>query len=278
VGKNLASDDTTFVPADNHVHSQWSWDAANGDMGRSCARAVELGLRSIAFTEHADWVRGDAAVFDAEGYLESIERCRAAYPGLRILSGIEMGEPHWYPDRAQAMLTAGFDRVLASMHCIEWQGTTADAAHRGFLTPDAAHDMFRSYLGETLAMIGTAVPFQVLAHADYPKRYWPEKPPFDVTQYEVEFRPVLRAAAERGVALEVNTTRGRDPERFLCPGPVVLGWWREEGGEAISFGSDAHSPEHVAAGFQLAQEMASANGFRQTDDPSAFWTAVSKPL
>ena len=42
------------VPADDHVHTEWSWDAVHGSMERSCARAVALGLSSIAFTEHVD--------------------------------------------------------------------------------------------------------------------------------------------------------------------------------------------------------------------------------
>lgn len=42
------------LPADSHVHSQWSWDAAVGDMEGSCARAVELRLPAIAFTRHLD--------------------------------------------------------------------------------------------------------------------------------------------------------------------------------------------------------------------------------
>src|SRR2546425_787510 len=161
--------------ADNHVHTEWSWDAARIPMDASCRRAVELGLPSIAFTEHADWLRGQDAVVEIEGYFECIERCRAAYPGLRIMSGVEMGEPH------------------------------------------------------------------------------------------------LRAAAARGTVLELNTMRGRDPARFLCPGPVVLDWWREEGGRALSFGSDAHRPETIAAGFGLAQEVAAAAGFNPSDDPNGFW-------
>ena len=38
-----------MVPPDNHVHTEWSWDAAAGSMEASCARALELGLPSIAF-------------------------------------------------------------------------------------------------------------------------------------------------------------------------------------------------------------------------------------
>jgi histidinol-phosphatase (PHP family) len=241
-------------------------------MDESCRRAVELGLPSIAFTEHADWIRGDEAVFEAEGYFECLERCRDRYPSLRILSGVEMGEPHRFKARATELLRMGFDRVLASVHCIDWKGRIADAAHAGFLTPGDAEAMFRWYLGDVLALLQSDVPFEVLAHLDYPKRYWPQAPAYDESQFEDEFRTVLRAAAKRAVAIEINTTRGRDPGRYLCPGPMVLRWWREEGGGAVCFGSDAHTPEHVAAGFGLAQDAAAAAGFKGGSDPLAFWT------
>ena len=240
-------------------------------MEQSCRRAIELGVPSIAFTEHADWIRGPNAVLDVEHYFDSIERCRAAYPGLRILSGVELGEPHQYPEAARELLSAPFDRVLGSVHCVEWKARTVDASEPGFLTPENVSDIFHLYLREVLALVESDQAFQVLAHLDYPKRYWPVGVAYDEASFEEEFRAVLRAAALRGVALEVNTTRGRDPVRFLCPGQVVLNWWREEGGRDISFGSDAHSPEHLAAGFDLAREMVTAAGFRPPDDPLAFW-------
>ena len=249
--------------ADNHVHTEWSWDARQGDMEESCRRAVALGLPSIAFTEHADWIRGPQAVFDVEGYFGCIDRCRAAYPGLRVLSGVEMGEPHLFPDAARELLSAPFDRVLASVHCVKWEGRSVDAAHPGFLSPANVDAVFQLYLREVLALLESGQPFQVLAHLDYPKRYWPAEPAYDESRYEDEFRAILRASAARGVALEVNTTRGGDPaSRFICPGPVVLGWWHEEGGRAISFGSDAHRPDAIAAGFDLAQRLATEAGFK----------------
>jgi histidinol-phosphatase (PHP family) len=42
------------LPVDGHVHTEWSWDAPRGAMERTCARAVELGLPAVAFTEHLD--------------------------------------------------------------------------------------------------------------------------------------------------------------------------------------------------------------------------------
>ncbi len=241
-------------------------------MEATCRRAVELGLPSIAFTEHADWVRGPRGVFDVGGYFDCIERCRAEFPGLRILTGVEMGEPHRYPEEAKALLAGPFERVLGSVHAIDWKGRTTDASERGFLTPANVDEVFRLYLAEVLALVESDQPFQVLAHLDYPKRYWPADPGYADAPYEDAYRTVLRAAAQRGVALEVNTTRGRDPARFLCPGPTVLGWWREEGGRAVSFGSDAHSPEFLAAGFALARDLVTAAGFKPQDAPTGFWT------
>jgi histidinol-phosphatase (PHP family) len=266
------TDNRPVKPADDHVHSEWSWDAHAGNMDRTCARAVDLGLPAVAFTEHADWIRGNEAVFDAAGYFECLELCRASYPELRILSGVEMGEPHRYPEEARALVAIGFDRVLASVHCIEWRGRTADAAEPGFLVPSAVADMFSLYLREVRSLIDSDIRFDALAHLDYPKRYWPEDPAYDEALFEGEFRELLRAAASRGVAVEINTTRGRDPVRYLCPGPAVLSWWREEGGRAVCFGSDAHTPEHVGAGFGRAQDVAALAGFKPGADPLASWT------
>jgi histidinol-phosphatase (PHP family) len=257
---------------DNHVHTQFSWDATHGDMDATCRRALELGLPSIAFTEHMDWVRGAKGLLDVPAYFDCIERCRAAYPGLRILSGVEMGEPHLYGEQVRALLHAPFDRVLASVHCANWEGREIDASKRGFLTAQNVDPFFRLYLERVLQLVEGGWPFEVLAHLDYPKRYWPAGATYDATRYEGELRTILRAAAARGLVLELNTTRNEDePARYLCPGLTVLRWWREEGGSAISFGSDAHSPEQLGVGFRQARAIAESAGFRGQDDPSAYW-------
>ncbi len=267
--------DTRFVAVtDNHVHSQFSWDAPLGDMDATCRRAVELGLPSIAFTEHVDWVRGPHAVLEVSAYFESLERCRAAYPSLRVLAGVEMGEPHLYQGEARALLESPFERVLGSVHCIAWEGRLIDASERGFLTAANADIAFERYLESVLALVTSDQPFQVLAHLDYPKRYWPRDAAYEVARHRDALRTILRAAAKRDIVLELNTTRREDePERYLCPGLEVLKWWREEGGKAISFGSDAHSPERLAIGFRQALAVAEAAGFRPQDDPLAFWRA-----
>ena len=140
--------------------------------------------------------------------------------------------------------------------------------------PNAEHpaDLMRDHLRETLALVESAAPFDVLAHLDYPKRYWPQDAePFDEAPFEDDYRNLLRAAARRGAVLEVNSTRGMDPARGLCPGPSPLRWWREEGGVAVAFGSDAHSPDALAAGFDSARQAVEAAGFRPARDPLDYW-------
>jgi histidinol-phosphatase (PHP family) len=56
------------LPADSHVHSEWSWDSPNGSMERTCAQAAELGLPAVAFTDHMDFTVWKIAANDLEGF------------------------------------------------------------------------------------------------------------------------------------------------------------------------------------------------------------------
>jgi len=244
-------------------------------MEATCRRASEFGLPAIAFTEHADFVAVHEGQheLDVHGYLDCVERCRSRFPDLRILSGVELGEPHLYPEKTAAVLAAGpLDRVLGSVHCIRVDGRPRDLSERGLMTPEAAPRHFRAYLAEVLALARSGQPFEVLAHLDYPRRYWPhDRLQLDESDFEEDYRAILGEAARRGAVLEVNTSRGAEGPRGLCPGPAVIGWWREEGGELVSFGSDSHEPAKIAAGFTAAAAAVEAAGFRPAADPADHW-------
>ncbi|WP_197379228.1 PHP domain-containing protein [Mycolicibacterium mengxianglii] len=275
-----------MLPADNHVHSQFSWDTGvHASMEQTCRRAVQVGLPSVAFTEHVDfteWGAGDNPAphdhghaeiawrervlpVDIDGYLASVQECRDRFPELRILTGIEAGEPHHFAGSVAAVLRqAQFDRVLGSLHSIVHDGRLV-YTDRVFGDRPAG-DVVRDYFAELLNLVERSDVFQVLAHCDYPRRYWPtwEAGEYREEDYEEEYRAVFRALATSGRALELNTA---SPLASVS----LMRWWYEEGGDAVSFGSDAHVPLRVGALFDVAVDIVAAAGFRPGRDEYDFW-------
>ena len=267
-------------PPDNHLHSEWSWDTGpQASMVRSCEQALAHGLPAVAFTEHLDftvWDEGDRATtegllgrrgrqmpIDVEGYAASIAECRERVPDLRIWSGIEVGEPHMFGASVAAHLRANpVDRILGSLHSLMQEGHLVGVTQ--VLHSDPAWVM-RRYLAAVVDMIETSDVFEVLAHVDFPRRYWPGGPQrYAEKDFEEEYRAVFRVLAATGRALEINTASP------LASVDQVR-WFREEGGAAVSFGSDAHQPWRVADQFDLAVAVAEAAGFRPGRDRYDFW-------
>jgi histidinol-phosphatase (PHP family) len=267
---------------DNHVHSEWSYDTGPAaSMRRACLRALELGLPALAFTEHVDftiWGEGDSvresgvvldypaytAPLDVQGYESSIARCREEFPQLQILSGVEAGEAHLFAGSLARVLSDGqFDRVLGSVHALPHDGALVQVET---LYPIlGAEALMRRYLTEVHALVEGSDAFEVLAHLDYARRHWPSSAgAYDERRFQEEYRRIMRALAETGRVLEVNT---------LSPLASVqlVRWWYEMGGERVSFGSDAHVPTRVGDRFDLAVDVVEAAGFRSGRHPLDFW-------
>ena len=296
------------LPPDNHVHTEYSYDAVSrGSMIATCEQAIRVGLPSVAFTEHLDmtpWHIPEAAKaempddmaahlghdsclrapeIDFDGYFDTIEECRSRFGGdLRILTGMEIGEPHWFPERVAVLLDSGrFQRVLGSLHSMtidgqprlidEWfrterihlEAESGGVGNGGGVGPREAKAV-RDYLSEAINLVESDGDFQVFAHIDYLIRQIDAAGrKHDPTEFEEEYRETLRALARSERALEINTRIPLDA--------TIVRWWYEVGGHAVSFGSDAHTPGAVGHGFVEASAMAEAIGFKPQDDPYDFW-------
>lgn len=266
-----------MLPADQHVHTQWSADAPHGSMREACLRAIEIGLPAVTFTDHADLttlVVSDAAAeyiravggqvsggiyrpppLDAGGYLGCVEQCRSEFAGrLQIAAGVELGDPHRHPEAAAALADSGFALIVGSVHSLRRQAGFADTADRYADLPAA--EVVREYLAEVTALAESPTDFAVLAHVNYAARYWPAgQGRYHTADFEGEYRAALRALARSGRAMEINTSG------YLPLDASLLTWWREEGGQAVSFGSDAHDPFTIGHQFASAAALAQAAGF-----------------
>ena len=241
-------------------------------MRRSCEQALAAGVPAVAFTDHLDFTiatDGDRIaaehveprpysrmhLLDVPGYLATVQECRQRYPDLRILTGAEIGEAHlWAASAADVVVRGGFDRILGSVHAMPYDGrlTAADVPVPRDARPrgDAACTSPR-WSGWSRA----ATSVRVLAHLDFPRRMWPRTAAaYDERAFEPEIRAVLRALAASGRVLEVNT-------KSPLASAELLRWWREAGGTAVSFGSDAHQYWRVGDRFKLAVNVVEAAGF-----------------
>lgn len=247
---------------------------------------MELGLPAVTFTDHADLttlvVSDDAAAYiraiggtvtdgvfeppplDVAGYLDCVDQCRSDFGSLRIRAGIELGDPHLHPQAAAALASSGFELVVGSLHSLRRPVGFADAAERYADVPDA--EVVREYLAEVTTMVETSDDFAVLAHINYAARYWPGRQgEYRSTDFETEYRTALRALASSGRAMEINTSG------WLPLDASLLRWWRAEGGDAVSFGSDAHDPVTIGREFASAAAMAQAAGFGPDGDGLGLW-------
>lgn len=285
------------LTGDGHVHSEWSWDVSLGEprvraagrMEEMCRRAVQIGLPALAFTEHLDLTGWDIEaedlpdplgslvvdgvltppVMDVEGYLDCIERCRIQFPEVRILTGVEFGQPHLGEDRARQLMDLdAIDRVNGSLHTIPLAEGLDSARSEPYTLYRRwpAEKVVQTTLAEVPAMLAGSSACAVFCHLEYAVRYWPKEQegPFDPKRFEGEFRQAMRAIAGTDRALELNVG---GPIR-----PWIPQWWAEEGGRAITFGSDAHTTDWLAGNFYEAMAMAEHFGFQPGRRPEDFWT------
>ena len=80
--------------------------------------------------------------------------------------------------------------------------------------------------------------------------------------YEPYIRPLLKLLIENGKCLECNTGGIRYGLGNTNPCADVFRLYKELGGEGITIGSDAHTPETLGIGFDHCREMLKEYGFR----------------
>jgi histidinol-phosphatase (PHP family) len=248
------------IPCDYHMHTHFSADgqASPGDM---CEAALQCGLQEVCFTEHVDWLPWDEtrAHFTPAAYVPAALQCRAEYAGrLAVRIGLEISEPHLVAREVQALLAAWpFDFVLGSAHWIDQSGVYLPDCYRLHPVDHVEREYFLRVL--ELAEQGE---FDSLGHLDLVRRYRPkELGPFDTRVHAEVIRAILSTLVRRDKAFEINTSPLRRGLDSTCPDLTVLRWYRELGGEKVTIGSDAHRPDQVGTGFEVAADMLRSAGF-----------------
>lgn len=233
---------------DYHMHTRFSVDS-KAEPAAMCERALALGLREIAFTDHVDFEADDpgCGYFREDEYRAALKRCRERFGDrLAIRVGVEVGYSTPTRDAVLRFLDGKtFDFVIGSVHCLD----------RKLIYPESfagktTHAMYTAYFGEIRALIETGYP-SVIGHLDLPQQYAPPTHrDYDPRDYWDQLGEIFELAIAHGIGFEVNTSGLRQPGGVTMPSLALIAEYVRRGGRVVTVGSDAHRPEQIAAGFE----------------------------
>lgn len=237
---------------DLHVHTHFSFDS-NAELQKACRRAVQAGLTHIGFTDHFDLDPGcENGTYDPDAFFDEIKAAQDRFAGrLTILAGVEFSEPHLYPREYEQALSRPYDYLIGAIHYIDGMDPYFTDQMRYPLPR-----MYERYWEEMERMVETGG-FQILAHMDYPKRYYDACLSDDQTLLRI-----LQKACDKGLVVEINTSPLRKGEAEAMPSDRMLDLYAKAGGYHVALGSDAHEPEHVGADIDRGREIGKRFGLQ----------------
>jgi histidinol-phosphatase (PHP family) len=259
--KNLVSgilwdqrDHSRSILTDYHMHSTFSPDASNS-LDQMCQHALQIGFEEIAFTEHVEWHPDWHGTLDIYSYLSAVQTLKSNYirKGLKIYAGVEIGNPHDYPDQASEILhNPQIDVIIAALHWLHGENIHLAECFAG----RDPNEVYIEYFCEIRRM-SDCCDFDILAHFD---RIFLAGSKFGyipkVEQLESVIRSTFTTMAENNQILELNTKLfGHMPPFWKDIMATIISWFREEGGSGVSVGSDAHNIFEIGRHFDVAEEI-----------------------
>ena len=238
------------LPLDAHLHTQLSHDS-EVPIDVYAEQAVARGIPELAITDHLDfspgWRSTSAPYVTRERYVrEAAERW--APHGLAIRFGAEITyDPAFEDDIRDHLRTSAYDYTIGSVHLDDGSpylpGNVA-----GWVAGRGLAEILGPYV-ETVVRSARSGLFDTIGHLDYVKRWLhPHVTPGQLAAAPELLEPALRAIAEAGITLEVNTSGLRQSPRETYPAPWAVARFRELGGERVVAGSDGHRPAWFAWG------------------------------
>ncbi|MCI7768069.1 MAG: histidinol-phosphatase HisJ family protein [Oscillospiraceae bacterium] len=247
--------------ADCHLHTRFSGDSDTPPT-EQIEKAISLGMKRICITDHDDHdVVSDIDFnLDFPVYFKELSELREKYKDrIEISIGVEMGlQSHISGYLEELSEKYPFDYIIGSVHFVDGLDPYYDEyfdTHR-----DNAYERFFEVTHNRIKKISC---FDSLGHLDYIVRYGQKHGlSYSYGEFADYIDPILKVLIEKGKALECNT--GALARGMTEPNPCreIFRRYKELGGELITLGSDAHSPESVGIAFASAGEMLLDCGFK----------------
>jgi histidinol-phosphatase (PHP family) len=171
--------------------------------------------------------------------------------------GIEVDYQKWFEDRIAAYLASHpFDFVLGSVHYVD---------RVMLMTPEYVRDRtvrqaYSLYFSAVRDSVESGL-IDIVGHLEYANRRGVlTYGPYDPTPYREQVAELFDRMIARGVALEINTAGLRQGVGHTYPCEEHVALYAQRGGKRLSFGSDSHHPDDLAAAYPVAVRLALRNG------------------
>lgn len=256
---------------ETHCHSRYSGDVdkeRGGTIDDLCRRAVEIGLESLAITDHLEIQQTMGNIFpplDNEGILRDITKAKEKYQGtLEVVYGTELAQACHDMAKTQSILSKyKYDFIIGSAHAVRGFPDFSDMEYANVSDATLKHT-WELYLCELEELVDWGN-IDTLAHITYPYRYFKRHGREGVIKlFEKDkeyFEVILKKIIQKGIALEVNTSGLWQDTGVTFPHNELILFYKELGGKLITVGSDAHYPKDLANGIKAANENLKSLGF-----------------
>ena len=250
---------------DCHMHSAFSADSdtPTEDM---ILRSIKLGFKGICFTEHLDPdypPTPDNLEFslDLPAYYTRLMELKEAYKDqIAIHFGIEIGlQPHLRQYFHNFLKEYPFDLVIGSSHLVHG----ADPYYPEFFQGRDEEQAYLEYFESILENLDAFHEMDTYGHLDYIVRYGPNKNQFySYKRYQDILDAILKKLVDTNVGLEVNTGGYHYGLGEANPCTTIIRRYKELGGEIITIGADAHTPDKIGYDFDKAAQVLTDCGFK----------------
>ncbi|HEY9070881.1 MAG TPA: histidinol-phosphatase HisJ family protein [Candidatus Ozemobacteraceae bacterium] len=228
---------------DQHIHTRFSADGT-ADPETMLEAAAGVGIRYLAFTDHADFAPSDPCI-QPESYFRTLGRHRDNDQGIQLAVGVEIGIQVSHASAVAAFLDGRpFDFVIASMHRACGLDIADGSFHRGRSVDRAWSD----FLDDTRASMEACPDFDTLGHLDILARYDATRGTAPAPSHTDKLDAVLAWLIAHGKCLELNTSARRYEVGRMHPSEAILRRYAALGGKRLTIGSDAHRPNSLGAG------------------------------
>lgn len=255
-----------MITSDCHLHSHHSGDS-KAPMEDMILRGIDLGLKTMCFTEHNDFdyphnedADDDDFLLNADSYLYELIGLKEKYADkIQLLFGVELGlQPECMRQNAIFAKSYDFDFIIGSSHICHGR----DPYYPSFYEGRTEEEAYREYFSSILENIKKFQNFDVYGHLDYVVRYGPNRDQdYSYAKYRDILDAILTELLEKEKGIEINTGGIRRGMKDFNPCMDIIKRYRELGGELITIGSDAHKPEDIAAYFDRAGQVLKECGF-----------------